>query len=147
MEFVKTTRGARALVCDGYKYVVNRRGRDRCIYWRCGRSRECSGSVSTLNDQIISRKDIHNHPPDDAELEAEKVVNAIKQKAQETARPIPTIYTEEIQVIASRSDREEIAAKLPTLESIKSSLYRHRRSRLPPLPQSRAEVHFDGKTL
>ena len=28
---------------------------------------------------------------------------------------------------------------------LKSSLYRNRRSRLPPMPESRANVHFDGE--
>ena len=40
---------------------------------------------------------------------------------------------------------EEIAAKLPTLPSIKSSLYRERRKRFPPMPQTRAEVIFEGE--
>ena len=98
------------------------------MYWRCGKTRNCSGSLCTLYDQIVSRNDIHSHPPDEAEIEAEKIVDSIKEKAQNTAQPIPAIYHEEIQVIASRPDKDEIAAKLPTLESLKSSLYRNRRS-------------------
>ena len=80
MEFVNTKRGARALVCDGYKYVINRRGHDGRIFWRCGRSRGCSGSVCTLDDEILSRNDIHNHSSDEGELEAEKVVDTIRKK-------------------------------------------------------------------
>ncbi len=83
MVFITTKRGARAVVHAGHKYILNWRGRDEQMLWRCG-SRSCSGSLSTLNDEIISRKDTHNHPPDYAEVEADKIVNAMKAKAQET---------------------------------------------------------------
>ena len=77
MEFVKTKRGARALLHEGYRYVINRRGRDERIFWRCSKSRTCSGSLCTLDDQIISsRKDQHNHPPDEAETVVEEVIYA-----------------------------------------------------------------------
>ena len=145
MEFITTKRGARAIVYEGHKYVLNRRGRDGRIFWRCGRNWSCSGSLCTLEDEIISQKDMHNHPPDDAEIQAEKIVNSIRAKARDTIRPIPAVYHEEIQAIATRPDKEEIAAKLPTLAHLKSSLYRNRRSRLPPMPESRADVHFDGE--
>ena len=69
MEFITTKRGARAIVYEGHKYVLNRRGRDGRIFWRCGRNRSCSGSLCTLEDEIISQKDTHNHPPDDAEIQ------------------------------------------------------------------------------
>ena len=35
MEFVTTQRGARSLIYEGHKYVINRRGRDGRIFWRC----------------------------------------------------------------------------------------------------------------
>ena len=47
------------------------------------------GSLSTLQDEIISQKDTRNHPPDDAEVQAEKIVNSIRAKAWDTIRPIP----------------------------------------------------------
>ena len=56
-------------------------------------------------------------------------------------------YNEEIQAVACRSDRNEVVAKLPTFSSLKTSLYRQRRSLLPPLPKTRADVHFDGKEV
>ena len=135
MEFVTTKRGARAIVYESHKHVLNRRGRDGHIFWRCGRSRSCSGSVCTLHGEIMSRKDTHNHPPDDAEVQAEKIVNSIRAKTQDTIRPIPAAYHEEIQAIATRSDKEEVVAKLPTLTQLKSSLYQNCGSRLPPMPE------------
>ena len=87
-----TKRGARAIVYEGHKYVLNRRGRDGRILWRCGRNRSCSKSLCTLEDEIISQKDTHNHPPDDAEIQAEKIVNSIRAKARDTIQPIPAVY-------------------------------------------------------
>ena len=65
MEFIKTKKGARALLHEGYRYVINRRARDERIYF--------GGAYLfwILVHQIISRKDIHNHPPDEAETERE----------------------------------------------------------------------------
>ena len=147
MEFVKTKRGAQALLHEGYKYVINQWGRDDWIFWRCAKSRTCSGSLCTMDDQIVLRKDIHNHPPDEAETEVEKIVGSLKEKVQTTAQPIPAVYNEGIQAIACRSDRDEIVTKLPTFSSLKTSLYRQHRSRLLSLPKTRANVHFDGKKL
>ena len=92
MEFITTKRCARAIVYEGHKYVLNRRGRDGRIFWRCGRNQSCSGSLCTLEDEIISQKDTHNHPPDDAEIQAEKIVNSIRAKARDTIQPIPAVY-------------------------------------------------------
>ena len=71
----------------------------------------------------------------------------MKDKVQTTAQPIPAVYIEEIQAVTSRSDRNEVVAKLPTFSSLKTSLYCQRRSLLPPLPKTRADVHFDGKEV
>ena len=60
--------------------------------------------------------------------------------------PIPRIYHDTIQVVAT-DPLLEVAAELPTLPLMKSSLYRSRRGRLPPLPQSRAEIHLEGEFL
>ena len=54
MEFISTNRGA--LVYEGYKYQINRRGLDGRIFWRCSKSRICSGTLTTLNGEIISNR-------------------------------------------------------------------------------------------
>ena len=64
MEFTTTQRGAHSLIYQGYKYVINQRGRDGRTVWRCGKSRSCSGVVTTLDDAVISTRDTHNHPAD-----------------------------------------------------------------------------------
>ena len=89
MEFTTTQRGARSLIYQ--------RGREGRIVWRCGKSRSCSGVVTTLDDAVISTRDTHNHPADAAELEAHKITAALKCKARESIQPIPTLYLNEVQ--------------------------------------------------
>ena len=46
MEFVTTTRGARSLIYEGHRYIINSRGRIDRIFWRCAISRSCSGGLT-----------------------------------------------------------------------------------------------------
>ena len=50
-----------------------------------------------------------------------------------------------VQEVASDPDVQRVAAKLPDFQSMKSSMYRKCRARLPPLPKSRAEVNLQGE--
>ena len=55
--------------CVTYDYLINRRGRDGCIFLRCAKSRQCKGAVNTKENEIISgRSDEHNHPQNEAEI-------------------------------------------------------------------------------
>ena len=146
MEFVTTTRGARSLIFEGYRYVINRRGRNDSIFWRCAKSRSCRGSLTTIKGEIVSsRASEHTHPPDGAEMTACKAVEIMKTKVKETIDPIPAVYQQQLVEVSASQNLDQVAAKLATLYSMKSSLYRIRRNRLPPLPMSRGEVHFEGE--
>ena len=74
-----------------------------------------------------------------------KIVDKMRKAAESTVRPIPAIYQDELQQIATHPKRDEIAAAMPPLEQIKSSLYAHRRMRLPPLPSSRENICLQGE--
>ena len=85
MEFVTTTRGARSLIFEG-----NRRGRNDSIFWRCAKSRSCSGNLKTIKSEIVScRAGEHTHPP---EITACKTVEMMKTRVKETIVPIPAVY-------------------------------------------------------
>ncbi len=47
------------------------------------------------------QQETHNHPSNSAELESEKIVASIKQKAMETAQPIPTLYISEVHQVSA----------------------------------------------
>ncbi len=117
MEFTTTQRGAQSLLHGGYSYMINRRGRDGVVYWRCTRSRNshCTGSVTTGSaDELPSVKNTHNHPPDAAQLEVKKLVSAIKDKTTTDIRPVPQLYQEEVQKVAA----------LPTVPRLQQSYQR-----------------------
>ena len=63
----------------------------------------------------------------------------------ENLRPVPQLYREKVQEVAALPNFEEVAARLPTLTAVKSTLYRQRRKLIPALPTSRADVHFNGE--
>ena len=69
MEYITTKTGGRALIYQGHRYVINRRGQDGRIFWRCAVSRPCSGSVTTILNVILSQQYIHSHRPDVAEID------------------------------------------------------------------------------
>ena len=55
-----------------------------------------------------------------------------------------------MQGISSQTNSEGIIAQLPSMQSMKSSVYRDRKERLPPMPRNRAELNLTGdwaKTL
>ncbi len=145
MELTTTTRGARTLLYQGYKYTLNRRTADGHIYWRC-HDRSCYGRAATdSSDQLVSCNQKHTHRPATTETALEKVKQKMKKRAREETTPIPTIYHEALQEVAQSESRETIAPVLSTLRSMKSVLYRKRREKLPPLPRSVEDLNFDGE--
>ena len=86
-----------------------------------------------------------NHPPNEAEIVACMAVEKMKRQVQEKIDPVPAIYQQQLRELSPREDLDQVAANLPTLPSLKSSLYRLRRKRLPPIPTTREEVHFCGE--
>ncbi len=74
----------------------------------------------------------------------------MKKRAREESTPVPRIYHDGLLQVAQESIRESVAPLLPTFSSLRSSLYRKRHQRLPPLPRSVDDLSFDGdwsKTL
>ena len=116
--------------------MMNRRGRDGSVYWRCTRSRNshCNGTITTdIDDRLVFIKDTHNHPRDDSAIVAKKIVNHLKTTTQDNIRPVLQLYLEEIQKVAALPNADEVAANLPTFSAVKSALYRQRRKLIPAL--------------
>ena len=77
-------------------YVINRKGRDGRVFWRCHKSRQCSGGLTTLDNTAVSTRSTHNHPADPAEVKAHKIKAKLKNIAKETVQPLPTLYSQEV---------------------------------------------------
>ena len=125
MEFIATKRGVRAM-SYGLQICSEQEGQR----WKKQR-------LQLIDNTITSQKS-HNHPAD----QAEKIVVEKKKSAKDSVRPIPTLYHETLQALATIPNKDEVALKLPTIEQIKTSLYDIQRKRLPTLPKSRSDVQF-----
>ena len=81
--------------------------------------------MTAKEDEIISsRSDEHNHPPNEAEIVASMASEKMKQQVQEKIDPVPAIYQQQLRELSPREDLDQVAANLPTLPSLKSSLYK-----------------------
>ena len=146
MEFATTQRGAQLLIYEDYAYIINHKAADgRILFWRCQKSQQCNGGLTTLDDEVISIRSTHNHTANPAEIWALKIKGNLKKKAQQTLQPLPALYTQEVATIVNQPNSDEVAAALPTFQSIRASLYRSRRKRLPPLPQQRSDISIQGE--
>ena len=72
---------------------------------------------------------VQNHLPERAAVMARNILSAIRFSAKTELKPIPSTYDEEISKLRDDpwdAQTREIAAKLPTFDTKKSSLYRTR---------------------
>ncbi len=70
LNFVQTTRGNIKLEISGNFYNKHRLNeKTGTTYWRCEK-RPCKASVTTMADNILQHKDIHDHAIIPHELEA-----------------------------------------------------------------------------
>ena len=143
-QFIETHCGGKALLYESYKYLKIRDGKDH-TFWRCERHRsQCPAKVTTHETTVQSCRGEHNHPPDVAANQVVATIGKMRKRAREESTTIPQIYDEALQDLSQCGNKENVAAKMPTLSSLKSNLYRERRKRLPPMPQTHAEVTLAG---
>ena len=60
MEFIKTARGGRKLLHNGFTYVVDKKVTDT-TYWRCEKRKVCKGRIRTMNDTQLKSFSDHSH--------------------------------------------------------------------------------------
>ena len=54
------------------------------IIGRCGKSRSYKSSITMINDNIISQRDLYNHGPDDHKIVVERIIFNMKIRDVET---------------------------------------------------------------
>ena len=74
----------------------------------------------------------------------EETKSKLRKSAKEEVTPVPTQYNEELVELSTQPDHSDVAPNLSTYSSFKSSMYRSRRKRLPPLPKTRGEIDLTG---
>ena len=114
-------------------------------YWRCSK-RNCPARLTSEGVEVTQQTNGHNHAIDGVDAQVERVKHILRKRAREEVTPILSIYNDALVDIAANSqENEALAGSLPTFPSLKSSLYRSCRSRLPPLPQSREDIQIEGR--
>ena len=105
--------------------------------------RSCKAKTTTLDDAVEAVRGEHDHAPCPDKNTADKVVTGMRKRAKEEVETVPSIYMGALQSVAQDTEREAVAAQLPT--SVKSSLYRSRQAKFPPLPQRREDINLEGE--
>jgi hypothetical protein len=143
ISFVPSNRGGRLLVLHGYMLSLNYNKNGK-TYWKCKKEPNCHVTAITDGDQLLQNRGQHQHQ---AEASLPRMMN-LQHHAKEVARqqphlPMKRVYAETYGNINVADERE--IDHLPSMNAIKSSLYRSRAKRLPGVPHTRAEVNLEGE--
>ena len=137
--YYTTTRGSKGIVYEGYKFNFHKQrksgGRS---YWRC-REKQCRSFLTLQSGDdhdipIVSKP--HNHEV--ANCAREDIINELKVLID--IRPSLSIgktYRMNMNKAVTQGDKKEVM-NTPSLSSAKSSLYRYKHSKVPPVPKLRS---------
>jgi len=134
VQYITSSRGTSHVLLDGYVYNKNAT-RATCQHWACT-AKTCRGRCTTVGDYIRNVTD-HNHPPTNTD-EAMRFISNMQKRAREETTPLQALYNEEITQHAIAETH-----LFPSFPSLKSALYRHRKTTVPHLPNSLAEVKLE----
>ncbi|KAL3687476.1 hypothetical protein R1sor_013785 [Riccia sorocarpa] len=118
----KTSRGRDAISFNGYSYRLDRRSASGDLFWRC-LTNGCRGRLQTdeeMNQPVVRGGD-HSHPSSIEDGMIRVAYTRMRERAVAETTPIPHIYQEEANRLASS---EAASAMLPVLQSIDTALYR-----------------------
>lgn len=130
VEFIPHARDS-YLVVNGFRYVVKMRRRtneSELVYWKCA-VKNCNGTVNTRDNIPTAFPKAHNHEADIADITSQKFLHQLKRKCADTLYPLPSIYEEEITKLRDHEwdeSLQEVVEHIPTFESYRGSMYRHR---------------------
>ena len=141
--FVPSKRGGRLLVLNEYMLSLNYNTNDK-TYWKCRQELNCHVTAITEADQLLQHLGVHTHPVDRASLQMQTLKHRAKMEAPDQPhRPMKRLFVEAFANV--NLDDERQVDHLPSMKSMKSSLYRSRVSRLPRIPHTCAEVDLMGE--
>ena len=69
----------------------------------------------------------------------------MRKRARDESTSINVIYDDQLQVLSQGENSADVLAQLPSLESIRSCLYRSRHEHTPTLPIHRRDVSLSGR--
>ncbi|XP_050503655.1 uncharacterized protein LOC126882715 [Diabrotica virgifera virgifera] len=118
MEYVLSEKDKPKFCYNNFLFIEDR-SVDTKVYWKCDMSRKykCRARVITVDGQVFSSNNDHNHNADAARLEATKVMQRIREDAENTRDSPQYILSQ-----ASTNLGEAVAAKLPCVGNIKRTI-------------------------
>ena len=138
-QFVDTNRGGKTLHFEGHIYTKIRDGANGLQFWRCQNHKAgCLARVTSEGSNVIVRRE-HNHPPNPAQTTQLAIVG-MRKRARDESTSINIIYDDQLEALS-----RDALAQLPSLESIRSSLYRARHENTPILPIHRRDVNLSTR--
>ena len=145
-KFVETNRGGKKLHFDGHIYTKIRESStsDLC-FWRCEQHRQgCEARTTSEGSSVQVRKQ-HNHPPNPAATTTQEAIANMRKRTREENTPINAVYDDQLVEISMDDNADDALSQLPSLESLRSSLYRARHKTIPSLPATRRDVDFPDR--
>ena len=128
---VKTNRGKRSIICDGFRYRVDGILKSDVVSWRCS-VKECKARIRTDSSAqtVLMQKNQHSHEPDERKDERHQLRATAKRKTTYdiTQRPSKIIRR-------ALQDQQEEQLQPNDLKSVAKAVYRRRRKTYPPLPK------------
>lgn len=123
---VESCKKKRLLVCGGHTYRVNqKRQAANRINWRCVKQSICNGTASSayynletvpVDTQVtITLGKEHLHEPDDAEIQVQDVMRALRTRAASEPNEPPSRL---VQGIINEVQDEEVLMRLPERQTM-----------------------------
>ena len=99
MDFVRSEKGARKLIRDGYMYVYQKDLAGEVTLWECKLRRrgQCKARINLgRNNAFLHEVNDHTHPPTQTKVEVVKVKASIKRRAETSLDTPQQIITGEL---------------------------------------------------
>ena len=102
MDFVRSEKGARKLIRDGYMYVYQKQVKylaGEVTLWECKLRRrgQCKARINLgRNNAFLHEVNDHTHPPMQTKVEVVKVKASIKRRAETSLDKLQQIVTGEL---------------------------------------------------
>ncbi|KII61887.1 hypothetical protein RF11_14163 [Thelohanellus kitauei] len=81
MDIIKSQKGKEQILCGGFRYRRDKLNQDGSSLWRCVKS-ECLGRLKKKTDGTVQITSEHEHAPDTAKNESEKIKADIRERAK-----------------------------------------------------------------
>lgn len=147
-QFVRSNKGQKNLICDGYSYNLNSKVKGTA-YWRCvkgGKNGICNATAKTTVDALniedgvnvdVTLRQEHLHPRDVTELAVQDVVRDLRARAASQPN-VPASNL--IQEVVAGVRNEAVLHRLPERETLARNLRRVQSRARPPNPRSLREL-------